>query len=82
MQTWENKGYSYLVDMKHNLIPENLDALLAAKGLCVVYTHFGFDESATIGAFFDYNSGACEIKDEVNERFEMLNYYQKYGVCG
>lgn len=78
MQTWENKGYSYLVDMKHNLIPENLDALLAAKGLCVVYTHFGFDESATIGAFFDYNSGACEIKDEVNERFEMLNYYQKY----
>lgn len=78
MQTWENKGYSYLVDMKHNLIPENLDALLNAQGLCVVYTHFGFDESPTIGAFFEYSTGACEIKDEVNERFEMLNHYQKH----
>jgi hypothetical protein len=77
MQSWENKGYSYQVDMKHNLTPENLDAMLNANGLCVIYTHFFFDESPTIGAFYEYKDGYCEIKDEVNDRFAMLDHYQK-----
>ncbi len=79
MQGWEFYGNSYLVDMKHNLTPENLDKLLAANGLCVAYTHFFFDENSTISAFFHYTGdGSCEIKDEVNDRLRLLDYYQTY----
>jgi hypothetical protein len=79
MQEWEHYGSYNIVDMKHNLTPENLDKLLVENGLCIVYTHFFFDESANISAFFQYvDSNTCEIKDEVNSRLMMVDYYQKY----
>ena len=79
MQAWEYYGWNFQSDMKHNLTPENLDTLLNEGGLCVSYTHFGFDESANISAFFEYNdAGDCEIKDEVNDRFALLDYYQTH----
>ena len=77
MEGWEYYNYAYWVDMKHNLTPENLDRLLEENGLCIVYTHFSFNETASIGAFYHYpQTGICEIKDEANACFEMVNNYQ------
>lgn len=77
MEGWEYYNHAYWVDMKRNLTPENLDRLLEENGLCIVYTHFSFNETAAIGSFYHYpQPEVCEIKDEANACFEMVNSYQ------
>lgn len=79
MGTWEATGTQYLSDMKHQLTPENLDQLLAENGLCVVYTHFFFTETSSLIPFYEtLPNGTLQIRDEVNDRFAMLDYYQSY----
>lgn len=77
MEGWEYYNYNYMADMIHNLTAENLDKLINERGLSVAYTHFGFNASAAISAFFNIlPNGDYEVKDEVNERLRMLDYYQ------
>jgi len=78
METWEYCNELSYLDMKHNLTSDNLDRLIADNGLCVIYTHLCFNETTAIKSFYQYlPNGACEVKDEVNERFALLDYYQK-----
>ncbi len=78
MTTWEGNGFGYLNYLKPQLTAENLDRLLHENGLCVVYTHFFFsDESATqIPFYHTLPSGVKEIREDVNDRLIMLDYYQ------
>lgn len=79
MGTWEALSNQYLTDMKHQLTTANLDQLLREGGLCVVYTHFFFAETEARIAFYQtHANGSLEIRDEVNDRLQMLDYYQTY----
>lgn len=76
---WEALDHNYLTDFKHNLTAENLDQLLNENGLCVIYTHFYFVKTLSMEPFYDtLPNGDLELKDEANERFMLLDYYQKY----
>ncbi|MFB3844998.1 MAG: T9SS type A sorting domain-containing protein [Candidatus Cloacimonadaceae bacterium] len=77
MECWEYLSANYSVDMVHNLTPENLDKLLEEKGLCIAYTHFGFNQEPGYSAFYNIlPNGDYEIKPEVNDMLQMMDYYQ------
>ena len=77
MNTWEGIGFGSLNYMKPQLTPENLDKLLNENGLCVIYTHFFFGQTATEIPFYQIlPSGTYEIRDDVNDRLIMLDHYQ------
>jgi hypothetical protein len=79
MEAWEYRNQNYQIDMKYNLTADNLDNLIEENGLCLGYTHFGFNESPINSAFFKIMSnGDYEIKEEVNDLLEVLDYYQNY----
>ncbi|MDD3534532.1 MAG: T9SS type A sorting domain-containing protein [Candidatus Cloacimonetes bacterium] len=79
MICWESLDHNYLTDFKHNFTAENLDQLLKENGLCVVYTHFYFVKTLSMDPFYaTLPNGDLELKDEVNARFAMLDYYQNY----
>lgn len=79
MGTWEATGTHFLSDLKHQLTAENLDRLLNENGLSVVYTHFFFTETPALIPFYEIlPNGTYEVRPEVNERLQMLDYYQNY----
>jgi len=79
MGTWEATEIGYLSDMKHQLTAENLDRLLNENGLCVVYTHFFFAETSALIPFYTVlPDGVHEIREDVNDRLVMLDYYQTH----
>jgi hypothetical protein len=77
METWEYFNNYSIYDMKHNLTSENLDQLLLSNGLCVGYTHFSFTNNSTRQGFYLVTpEGSCEVIDEAEQAFQMLNTYQ------
>ncbi|MCB5286569.1 MAG: T9SS type A sorting domain-containing protein [Candidatus Cloacimonetes bacterium] len=77
MGTWEATEIGYLSDLKHQLTAENLDRLLNENGLCVVYTHFFFDQTLALIPFYQIlPNGDYEIREDVNDRLALLDYYQ------
>lgn len=77
METLEYYDERHTVDMKYNLTRQNLDKLLAEGGLSLIYTHFFFDDTPQRRTFFEIlENGECEIRDDANAYFELLNEYQ------
>jgi hypothetical protein len=78
MEAWEYLNDYYLFDFKHNMTSENLDRLIEENGLCVCYTHFGFNPSDNIVSFYEVkDNGEYVIRNDVNDVLVMLNDYQK-----
>jgi len=77
MEVWSyNNGWSML-GMKYLMTPENLDMLIAQRGLHHCYTHFCPSPNAVVGAFYEVTpEGAYEINDEVDDMLQMLDYYR------
>jgi hypothetical protein len=77
METLEYYDERHEVDMKYNLTRQNLDKLLAEGGLSLIYTHFFFDDTPQRRTFFEtLPNGDCEIRDDANAYFELLDEYQ------
>ncbi len=77
MSTWECQNYYYLHDFKTMMTAENLDKLLKEQGLCVVYTHFFYEEMEPYLPFYmTVPDGSLEIRPETEECLQMLDYYQ------
>lgn len=77
MGTWEIQNFGFLTDFKTMMTAENLDQLIREQGLCVVYTHFFYAEVEPYLPFYkSMPDGTMEIRPEVEERLQMLDFYQ------
>lgn len=79
MEVWDyHNGWSML-GMKYIMTPENLDMLIAQRGLHHCYTHFCPAPNAVVGAFYQVTpDGDYEVNDDVDEMLQMLDYYRTY----
>ncbi|MDP2174005.1 MAG: T9SS type A sorting domain-containing protein [Candidatus Cloacimonadaceae bacterium] len=79
MEAWAyNNGWSML-GFKYLMTPANLDKLIASKGLHLSYTHFCFNNSPAVTSFFQIaQNGDFEVRDDVDEMLQMLDYYRTY----
>ncbi|MCD4651838.1 MAG: hypothetical protein K8S56_08650 [Candidatus Cloacimonetes bacterium] len=65
-------------DWTSQIVPENLNTLLENRGLVNVYSHLVMGNWPEVIPFSYYDAqGYCQIKDDVEENFEMLNDYQQ-----
>ncbi len=78
-EVWEYLNEYMSVSMKYIVTPENLDALIAARGLHVGYTHFCMSQSDTRLSFWMIQpNGDYVVRDDVDEMLQMLDYYRQH----
>lgn len=79
-ETWEYLDQNVTLSMKHIMVPQNLDALIAARGLHISYTHFCMSQIAGVRKSFweQLPNGDYVVRDEVDEMLELLDYYRQY----
>jgi len=79
----EEKVWQYLdcylpISMKYIMTPSNLDALIAENGLHIAYTHLCFSQNnSTISFWQQTPTGDYEIRDDVDEMLQMLDFYRR-----
>jgi len=79
MNAWENLNGDIQIDFKNTMTPDNLDRLLQNHGLHISYTHFCFSNVSYLNSYYIINpTGDHEIRPEVEDMLEMLDYYQTY----
>ncbi|MBW6514659.1 MAG: T9SS type A sorting domain-containing protein [Candidatus Syntrophosphaera sp.] len=78
MEVWEyNDGINPLC-FKYMMTPDNLDLLLAERGLHISYTHFCSSQFGPRVSFYQYlPDGSCEVRDDVDEMLQMLDWYRR-----
>ena len=78
-QAWEYLNNNVTIDFKNRVTPENLDQLLLDRGLNICYTHFCFTNCSTVNSFYIITpEGEYQVRPEVEEMWQMLDYYQTY----
>lgn len=79
-ECWEYFDQYMSLSMKHVMIPENLDALIAARGLHVGYTHFCMSQfPGERNSFWELlPNGDYVVRDDVDEMLQLLDYYRQY----
>lgn len=78
-EVWEYHGIYNPLSMKYMMTPDNLDALIAARGLHIAYTHLCQWQSDTVYSFWRVSpTGDYEIRDEVDDMLQMLDYYRNH----
>jgi hypothetical protein len=77
-EVWEYTNGNYLIDMKNVVTPDNLDKLIANKGLHISYTHFGAGWDGVVPFYCVTDSGDYEIRPEVEDFLQMLAFYRDY----
>jgi len=79
MEAWEYVNGWSMLSMKYLMTPDNLDQLIADRGLHLCYTHFCFNNSSAVRSFFIIaDNGDYEIRPEVDEMLLMLDYYREH----
>lgn len=79
MEYWDYVNYLESVSMKYLMTPENLDRLLEDRGLHIGYTHLCGHNTQNVRAFWELaGNGDYEIRDEVDDMLQMLDYYRNY----
>jgi hypothetical protein len=65
--------------MKYMMTPDNLDALIAARGLHIAYTHLCQSQSGSTYSFWQISpTGDYEIRDDVDDMLLMLDHYRSH----
>ncbi len=78
-EVWEYYGQHNSLSMKYMMTPDNLDALIAARGLHIAYTHLCMSQSAAAYSFWQISpTGDYEIRDDVDEMLLMLDHYRSH----
>ena len=78
-QAWEYLDNHITIDLKHHVTPENLDRLLIDHGLNICYTHFCFANNTLVNSYYITTpEGECLVRPEVEEMWQMLDYYQTH----
>lgn len=77
-EVWEYTNGNYQIDMKNVLTAQNIEKLLTDRGLHISYTHFGASWTGVLPFFEITPEGAYEIRDEVEEMLQMLQFYRDY----
>lgn len=78
-EVWEYYGGYNALSMKYMMTPDNLDALIAARGLNISYTHLCQSQSAAAYSFWQLSpTGDYEIRDEVDDMLLMLDHYRSH----
>ncbi len=76
-EVWEYYGTYNPLSMKYMMTPDNLDALIAARGLHIAYTHLCQSQSGSTHSFWQISpTGDYEIRDDVDDMLLMLDDYR------
>jgi len=76
-EVWDYTNYQEQLSMRYLMNPDNLDNLLENRGLHISYTHLSAGNSSTIKAYFEVaENGDYEVRDEVDDMLQMLDYYR------
>jgi hypothetical protein len=77
-EVWDYLNYYNPVSMKYLMTPDNLDALIVEHGLHIAYTHLSIISSSNVLGFCEITpTGDYEIRDDVDEMLQMLDFYRK-----
>jgi hypothetical protein len=77
-EVWEFTNGNFGYDMKSTLTAQNIENLLADRGLHISYTHLSAAWNIALPFFMMTPEGDYEIKDEVEDMLQMLKYYKDY----
>ena len=78
-EVWEYYGQHNSLSMKYMMTPDNLDALIAARGLHIAYTHLCQSQSAAAHSFWEISpTGDYEVRDDVDDMLVMLDHYRAH----
>ena len=78
-EVWEYYGHYNPLSMKYMMTPDNLDALIAARGLHIAYTHLCQSQSGSTYSFWQISpTGDYEIRDDVDDMLLMLDHYRSH----
>ncbi|NLW18841.1 MAG: hypothetical protein GXY81_04040 [Candidatus Cloacimonetes bacterium] len=79
-ETWEYLDQNVTLSMKHIMVPENLDVLIAERGLHINYTHFCMSQIEGVRkSFWELlPNGDYVVRDDVDEMLQLLDYYRQY----
>ncbi|HOH81891.1 MAG TPA: T9SS type A sorting domain-containing protein [Candidatus Syntrophosphaera thermopropionivorans] len=77
-EVWEYTNYYNPVCMKYLITPDNLDALIVENGLHIAYTHLSIGSYSSVVGFYEITpTGDYEIRDDVDEMLQMLDFYRR-----
>jgi len=77
-EVWEYLNYFIPVCMKSVMNSNNLDNLIAEQGLHIAYTNLCLSPSSNSRSFWELSpTGDYEIRDDVDEMLQMLDFYRK-----
>ncbi len=80
MEAWEyHNSATTMVSFKYMMTANNLDKLIAEKGLHISYTHFCASNVLSYSSFwYQDNNGDYIIRDDVEEMLQMLEFYREH----
>ncbi|MBP7310430.1 MAG: hypothetical protein KA984_03980 [Candidatus Cloacimonetes bacterium] len=80
MEAWEyHNSATTMVSFKYMMTADNLDKLIADKGLHISYTHFCSSNVLSYSSFWTLDTnGDYIIRDDVEEMLQMLEFYREH----